>query len=175
MKKEHSNKFYVTTPIYYGTAKPHLGSLYSTLLADVASRWNKMQGHKTFFLTGTDEHGQKVVQAAQKAGMEPQEFVDSFIHAYKTIWHDYEFAYTEFIRTTDPEHKKAVQAWIKAAQKNVANRSEVESLIRKTKADFGRIDLLINNAGVCIDGEFKDMTLDHWKNIIDINLWGVIY
>ena len=70
---------------------------------------------------------------------------------------------------------KDTGAKCKAAQKNVANRSEVESLIRKTKADFGRIDLLINNAGVCIDGEFKDMTLDHWKNIIDINLWGVIY
>ena len=116
--ERHSNKFYVTTPIYYGTAKPHLGSLYSTLLADVAARWNKLQGHKTFFLTGTDEHGQKVAQAAEKAGMDPQKFVDSFIHDYKTVWHDYEFEYNEFIRTTDPEHKKAVQAWIRAAQKN---------------------------------------------------------
>ncbi len=62
------NKFYVTTPIYYVTAKPHLGSLYSTLLADVACRWNKLLGKKTFFLTGTDEHGQKVAEAAQKAG-----------------------------------------------------------------------------------------------------------
>ena len=63
------NKFYVTTPIYYATAKPHLGSLYSTLLADVSARWNKLQGKKVFFLTGTDEHGQKISQAAQKAGM----------------------------------------------------------------------------------------------------------
>ncbi|MGE0206423.1 MAG: methionine--tRNA ligase [Candidatus Babeliales bacterium] len=115
--EEHSNKFYVTTPIYYGTAKPHLGSLYSTLLADVATRWHKMLGNRTYFLTGTDEHGQKILQAAQKAGMEPQAFVDSFVHDYKTTWQHYEFVYDQFIRTTDPEHKKAVQEWVKTAQK----------------------------------------------------------
>ena len=64
--------FYVTTPIYYGTARPHLGSLYSTLIADVVNRWQKLQGADTYFLTGTDEHGQKIVQAAQKAGKTPQ-------------------------------------------------------------------------------------------------------
>lgn len=117
MKKEHSNKFYVTTPIYYGTAKPHLGSLYSTLLADVATRWNKLKGHATFFLTGTDEHGQKVAQAAQQAGQDPKIFVDSLVHEYKLVWSDYEFQYNKFLRTTDPEHIKAVQEWIKIVQK----------------------------------------------------------
>ncbi|MEX0939828.1 MAG: methionine--tRNA ligase [Candidatus Babeliales bacterium] len=107
------NKFYITTPIYYGTAKPHLGSLYSTLLADVFTRWHKLQHKKTFFLTGTDEHGQKVAQAAEKAGKDPKKFVDSFIPAYKTTWHHYELEYNKFIRTTDPEHIKAVQYWIK--------------------------------------------------------------
>lgn len=81
MKKE--KKFYVTTPIYYVTAQPHLGSLYSTLLADVLARWSKVQGKEVFFLTGTDEHGQKIAQAAQKAGKEPKDFVDSFISDYK--------------------------------------------------------------------------------------------
>jgi len=107
------NTFYVTTPIYYVTAKPHLGSLYSTLLADIAARWNKLMGKETFFLTGTDEHGQKVAAAAQKAGKSPQEFVDSFIPAYKDTWHKYELDYTEFIRTTDSHHVQAVQQWIK--------------------------------------------------------------
>jgi methionyl-tRNA synthetase len=111
------NKFYVTTPIYYGTAKPHLGSLYSTLLADVIARWQKISGKKTFFLTGTDEHGQKVAQAAEKAGKDPKSFVDSFVDSYKHMWRDYEFAYDKFIRTTDPEHKKAVQEWVKTALK----------------------------------------------------------
>lgn len=112
-----NKKFYVTTPIYYVTARPHLGSLYSTVMADVAARWNKLLGKKTFFLTGTDEHGQKVAQAAEKAGMEPKEFVDSFIDIYKTIWRDYELDYNDFIRTTDPRHKKAVQQFIKKLEK----------------------------------------------------------
>ena len=107
------NSFYVTTPIYYVTAKPHLGSLYSTLIADVVARWNSIKGKRVFFLTGTDEHGQKVAQAAAKAGKAPQEFVDSFIAAYKHVWSQYELAYTYFIRTTDSEHVNAVQQWIR--------------------------------------------------------------
>ncbi len=110
----HQKKFYVTTPIYYVTAKPHLGSLYSTLLADVAARWHRLSGEKIFFLTGTDEHGQKIAQAADKVGKKPQEFVDSFIDAYKDIWHKYDIAYTYFMRTTDQAHIKAVQEWIRA-------------------------------------------------------------
>lgn len=111
------NKFFVTTPIYYATAKPHLGSLYSTLLADVSARWNKLQGNSVFFLTGTDEHGQKIAQAAQKVGMEPKLFVDSFIDTYRHIWKQYHLDYTYFIRTTDPEHIKAVQKWLLDLQK----------------------------------------------------------
>jgi methionyl-tRNA synthetase len=105
-------KFYVTTPIYYVTAKPHLGSLYSTLLADVIARWHKLFGANIFFLTGTDEHGQKIAQAAAKESMEPKKFVDSFIGYYKEVWHQYRLEYTYFIRTTDTEHVKAVQLWL---------------------------------------------------------------
>jgi methionyl-tRNA synthetase len=106
------NKFYVTTPIYYVTAKPHLGSLYSTLLADVIARWNKLYGKTIFFLTGTDEHGQKIAQAASKEGLEPKKFVESFISSYKDVWSQYRLDYTYFIRTTDIEHIKAVQLWL---------------------------------------------------------------
>lgn len=109
---KQKNKFYVTTPIYYGTAKPHLGSLYSTLLADVAARWHKLLGQHVFFLTGTDEHGQKIAQAAEKAGLTPKEFVDQFIPAYKYLWKEYEIDYSYFIRTTDQNHKQAVQQWL---------------------------------------------------------------
>jgi methionyl-tRNA synthetase len=105
--------FYVTTPIYYVTARPHLGSLYSTLLADVAARWQKINGKKTFFLTGTDEHGQKIAQAAANAGLDPKTFVDHFIPAYKTVWDEYELGYDYFIRTTDHNHIQAVQKWIR--------------------------------------------------------------
>ncbi|MCX5924435.1 MAG: methionine--tRNA ligase, partial [Candidatus Dependentiae bacterium] len=106
------NKFYVTTPIYYVTAAPHLGSLYSTLLADVAARYHRMMGQEVFFLTGTDEHGQKVAEAAKKAGKNPKEFVDGFIDSYTSMWKLYEIEYTKFIRTTDEYHVHAVQTWI---------------------------------------------------------------
>lgn len=106
------NKFYVTTPIYYVTAKPHLGSLYSTLIADVLARWHKLKGEKTFFLTGTDEHGQKVDQAAQQAGKDPKSFVDSFIPAYQDAWKTYEINYSKFIRTTDRSHMMGAQEFV---------------------------------------------------------------
>lgn len=109
---EETKKFYVTTPIYYVTAQPHLGSLYSTLLADTVARWNKLQGNSTFFLTGTDEHGQKIAQAAHKAGKEPKDFVDSFIPDYKKAWDLYDIQYDRFIRTTDEYHIKGAQELI---------------------------------------------------------------
>ena len=108
-----TKKFYVTTPIYYATAAPHLGTLYSTVLADVLARWKKICGNDIFFLTGTDEFGQKVAQAAHDAGVAPQLFVDGFIAAYKDLWKAYEIDYSYFMRTTAPFHTEAVQAWIK--------------------------------------------------------------
>ena len=112
MAQSTTASFYVTTPIYYVTAKPHLGSLYSTLLADVAARWHKLLGEDVCFVTGTDEHGQKIAQAAAAANMTPQAFVDSFIPAYKECWEKYRIDYTHFIRTTDKAHAQAVSLWI---------------------------------------------------------------
>ena len=107
------NKFYVTTPIYYATAAPHLGTLYSTVLADVVARWQKVRGNEVYFLTGTDEFGQKVAQAAQEAGKDPQTFVDSFIEAYKNLWGKYQIDYSQFMRTTNYFHVSAVQHWLR--------------------------------------------------------------
>jgi len=112
-----SKKFYVTTPIYYVNAQPHLGSLYSTVLADVAARWHALHGEKTFLLTGTDEHGQKIAQAAAAVQQAPKDFVDSFIASFKRVWDLYEINYQYFVRTTDQAHVNAVQAWIIALQK----------------------------------------------------------
>jgi methionyl-tRNA synthetase len=111
------NTFYVTTPIYYVNAKPHIGSLYSTLLADVISKIMKLYGKKTFFLTGTDEHGQKVYDAAQLNNQDPQTFVDSLIPAFKEAWKSWNIEYDIFMRTTNEDHKKAVQEWIRNLQK----------------------------------------------------------
>ncbi len=107
------NSFYLTTPVYYVTAKPHIGSLYSTLIADVVARWNKLQGRDVFFLTGTDEYGQKIAQAAAQAGKEPKKFVDSFVPSFKKAWDTYGISYNQFIRTTDDYHVAGAQQFIK--------------------------------------------------------------
>lgn len=107
------DKFYVTTPIYYPNAKPHLGTLYSTLIADTMARWNKLLGKEVFFLTGTDEHGQKIQEAATAKGMAPKEFVDTIVPAFKEVWQLYEIEYNRFIRTTDADHRQGVVKWIK--------------------------------------------------------------
>lgn len=106
------DKFYITTPIYYVNAKPHIGHLYSTLLADISARWNKLKGKEVFFLTGLDEHGQKVAQAAEAAGMKPQEFVNSMVPKFTDVWERYELEYNKFIRTSDADHKKGVKKLI---------------------------------------------------------------
>ncbi len=105
--------FYITTPIYYVNAKPHLGTLYSTIIADVLARWHKILGEKVFFLTGTDEHGQKIQERAAQEGLEPQKFVDSMIPPFKQEWARYNIQYDKFIRTTDDYHKQAVEKWVK--------------------------------------------------------------
>ncbi len=109
-------KFYLTTPLYYVNAKPHLGTLYSTLLADVTARVAKLQGREVFFLTGTDEHGQKLQNVADEKGMEPKAFVDSMVPEFKKAWKEYGIEYDKFIRTTDTEHEDAVVHWIKKLQ-----------------------------------------------------------
>lgn len=103
------NTFYVTTPIYYVNAKPHLGHAYTTILADTMNRFHKILGQETFFLTGTDEHGDKIVQAAQNAGKTPKEYVDEISNLFKSLWPELNIQYDKFIRTTDPNHKKCVQ------------------------------------------------------------------
>jgi methionyl-tRNA synthetase len=101
--------FYLTTPIYYPSAKPHMGHAYSSISADVIARFKRIEGYKVNFLTGTDEHGQKLQEASEKAGLEPKQFVDSVVPTFKKTWAEYEIEYNKFIRTTDDEHKKAVK------------------------------------------------------------------
>ena len=106
------NKFYCTTPIYYVNAAPHLGTLYTTVIADVATRWNALRGKEVFFLTGTDEHGQKIAEKAAQLGQNPRDFVDSMIPPFKKAWELYGIEYSKFIRTTDTDHEKAVVSLI---------------------------------------------------------------
>ncbi len=103
------NKFYVTTPIYYVNAEPHIGHAYTTILADFLKRFYTMKGYDAYFLTGTDEHGDKILKAAQENGSTPQEFTDRISVKFRQTWKDMDLRFDDFIRTTEERHKKVVQ------------------------------------------------------------------
>jgi methionyl-tRNA synthetase len=103
-----SRAFYVTTPIYYVNDVPHIGHAYTTLAADVLARYKRLKGYEVFFLTGTDEHGQKVEKAANAAGETPQELADRVMKRFQALWEKLDISYTDFIRTTQERHKKGV-------------------------------------------------------------------
>jgi len=105
----NTNKAYVTTPIYYVNDVPHIGHAYTTIIADTMARYYRLKGRETFFLTGTDEHGQKIEEAAKSRGREPQEYANEISGKFKTLWDDFDISYDKFIRTTDADHKKGVQ------------------------------------------------------------------
>src|ERR1700716_3681813 len=105
-----SKTFYITTPIYYVNARPHIGHAYTTIACDTIARRHRMLGDDTWFLTGTDEHGQKIERAAQAAGKTPQKFADEVSEAFRTSWDHIGLSYDDFIRTTSPRHQQGVQA-----------------------------------------------------------------
>ncbi len=102
-------KAYITTPIYYVNDIPHIGHAYTTIIADTLARYSRLVGLDTFFLTGTDEHGQKIEQAAKKRGKSPKEYADEISAQFKNLWDEFEISYDKFIRTTDKEHIIGVQ------------------------------------------------------------------
>ncbi|HKZ08369.1 MAG TPA: methionine--tRNA ligase [Methylomirabilota bacterium] len=103
------NVFYLTTPIYYPNAAPHLGSAGTTMMADAMCRYRRLRGDRVWFLTGTDEHGDKMAQVAEKEGISPQAFVDRIAALYKEEWRRLGITNDDFIRTTEPRHEKVVQ------------------------------------------------------------------
>jgi methionyl-tRNA synthetase len=112
------NAFYITTPIYYVNAEPHLGHAYTTVVADVQRRFHHLCGDETFFLTGTDEHGDKIVQAADKHGMDPRSYTDRISGIFRENWPLLGVAYDRFIRTTEPGHVATVQNVLRRVHEN---------------------------------------------------------
>src|SRR5580704_1826408 len=106
---EPQKKFYLTTPIYYVNARPHIGHAYTTIAADVIARRHRLLGDDTFLLTGTDEHGQKIERSATAAGIDPQQFTDQVSASFRALWDRMGITYNDFIRTTDPRHKQGAQ------------------------------------------------------------------
>ncbi len=111
-------RFYVTTPIYYVNDAPHIGHAYTTITADALSRWHRLVGDDTWFLTGTDEHGLKVAQSAEAAGRTPQEQADVNSARFREAWAALDIAYDDFIRTTEPRHHQATQTLLQKAYDN---------------------------------------------------------
>jgi methionyl-tRNA synthetase len=106
------SRFYVTTPIFYVNGDPHLGTAYAATCADAFARWHRLVGDEVFFLTGTDEHGLKIQQTAAAHGVSPQAWVDETAERFRQAWAELELSYDDFIRTTEPRHHEAVQAFL---------------------------------------------------------------
>ena len=104
------NRFFISTPIYYVNAKPHLGHAYTTIVADCAARFHRLFGEETYFLTGTDEHGDKIAEAAKAAGRTPAQYADAISALFRDLWPTLGIDYTRFIRTTEEDHIRTVQA-----------------------------------------------------------------
>ncbi|MFZ0956996.1 MAG: methionine--tRNA ligase [Candidatus Sulfotelmatobacter sp.] len=121
MRKPESGmtrKFYITTPIYYVNARPHIGHAYTTIACDTIARRQRMLGAETFFLTGTDEHGQKIERAAQAAGKTPQQYADEISAEFRNLWKRMGISNDDYIRTTEDRHKKRVQALFRKLRDN---------------------------------------------------------
>lgn len=103
------DRFYISTPIYYPSDRLHIGHAYTTVVADSYARWNKFAGREVLFVTGSDEHGQKIERIAKTKGVQPQEYVDAIVSTFQQLWKRLNIEYDDFVRTTEPRHHKAVQ------------------------------------------------------------------
>src|SRR6056297_2051323 len=121
--------FYVTTPIYYVNGDPHIGSAYTSIAADILSRWHRIKGQETFFLTGTDEHGQKVFNEAQKQNIKPIELCNKNSAKFKEVFDSLSITYNRFIRTTEKSHEEAVAQVLKRLkEENLIYKGEYKGL-----------------------------------------------
>ena len=106
---DKNNTYYITTPIYYPNNNLHIGHAYTTVAGDAMARYKRLRGYDVMYLTGTDEHGQKIQKSAEEAGKDPQTFVDEIVSGIQKLWGKMDISYDDFIRTTEPRHKKVVQ------------------------------------------------------------------
>ena len=113
-----SSPYYLTTPIYYVNDRPHIGHAYTTLACDVLARFHRLDGRDVHFLTGTDEHGQKVEKSANAAGIDPQTFTDNVSENFRNLAADMNFSNDDFVRTTEERHLRAAQGIWRAIQAN---------------------------------------------------------
>jgi methionyl-tRNA synthetase len=126
-------KYYLTTPIYYANSRPHVGSAYTTIVCDVIARYKRMGGYDVAYVTGTDEHGVNIERAAEAAGITPQQLVDKNEKIFRDLWKLLGITITDFIRTTSPEHERAVQTLVKRTLERDKNLPLEKRSIYKAK------------------------------------------
>ena len=119
-KMKMNKTFYITTPIYYPSGNLHIGNVYTTLLCDAIARYKKERGYDVYFLTGTDEHGQKIQEKAKSEGKTPIEYLDGIVSEIKSLWKELNICNDDFIRTTEERHEKVVE---KVFSKFVQNKA----------------------------------------------------
>jgi methionyl-tRNA synthetase len=147
-----TDRFYVTTPIYYVNGAPHIGHAYTSIAADVMARWKRLEGHDVFFLTGTDEHGQKVEKAALDAGLDPQSFTDGVAEQFRAMGVALGISNDDFIRTTEPRHKIACAAlWTRLVSSGDIYLGHYEGWYAvRDEAFYGEDELITNAHGILI-------------------------
>jgi methionyl-tRNA synthetase len=145
-----TRRFYVTTPIYYVNGAPHIGHAYTSIAADVLARWKRLDGYDVFFLTGTDEHGQKVEKAAQDAGVDPQTFTDAVAEQFQALAVTLGLSNDDFIRTTEERHKRACAAlWTKLVEAGEIYLGHYEGWYAvRDEAFYGEDELTTNAHGI---------------------------
>jgi len=162
------NKILITTPIYYVNDKPHIGHAYTTLVADVLTRFFRAQGKDVFFLTGTDEHGAKVAEAAEKAGETPQEICDKNSEFFKLAWEKLGIKYNYFIRTTEKNHEKTVIDFLnELKEKDVVYEKEYEGLYCVACEKFLTEKDLLNN--LCPDHKTEPKKISEKNYFFKLN------
>lgn len=166
------DKFYITTPIYYVNAEPHIGTAYTTIAADVLARFYRYAGVPTFFLTGTDEHGQKIERAAKVAGKKPEDFVREMAAKYSFAWNSLGIAPDDFIRTTEERHKKAVIKFLEALKASgKIYEGEYEGLYCVGHEAFIK-EADLNQDGLCPDHRTKPEKLKEKNWFFKLSEYG---
>ena len=156
-------RFYLTTPIYYVTDAPHLGTAYCTVNADALARWHRLVGDETKFLTGTDEHGAKVAEAAERNGVGPQEWTDRTSARFVEAWRVLDIAYDDFIRTTEPRHEETVKAFLSKIYDNgYIYKGTYSGLYCVSCEDYYTDEQLIDGLCPIHRGPVVTMSEDNW-------------
>ena len=185
-----NKNYYITTPIYYPSGKPHMGHAYSSIIADFFARFKKISGNDVYFLTGTDEHGQKIERAAKQNSMEPLTFCDEISQTFKNLSKTLNLSNNDFIRTTEPRHKKAVQhlwnilekkgeiylskysGWYSVSDEAFYNEDEIEEVdnIKKSKASGSLVEWVEEESYFFKLSNWQEKLLDFYEKNKDFIL-----